>query len=258
MGSKMKVFVVLLALCVAALALDAAGEGSAGAPNQVVNPPNWHGTWTANNRYGGHMYACPKGNRLYGVYSDAGFFIGSMEGRRVEGTWYEGGRGDRNDWQGSFRIDISENNQSFDGFYYRVTQDGYELRWHETRLGAPWPSNPTDEQCLVPGDEPLLGGFYNHPGQGNTPATYLFVKMNMIKSMVLLVALMVSLKDGVLIVPPDSTDTVMITMVKVVLTSYVLSLILTLKVSTGEDVLQDKTLQLLLKKILPELHTLHL
>mmetsp|Transcript_8459 Transcript_8459/g.24180 ORF Transcript_8459/g.24180 Transcript_8459/m.24180 type:complete len:130 (-) Transcript_8459:176-565(-) len=86
----------------------------------------------------------------------------------------------------------------------------------------------------------------------------LFVKMNMIKSMVLLVALMVSLKDGVLIVPPDSTDTVMITMVKVVLTSYVLSLILTLKVSTGEDVLQDKTLQLLLKKILPELHTLHL
>merc|ERR1712080_9836 len=77
----------------------------------------------------------------------------------------------------------------------------------------------------------------------------------MIKSMVLLVALMVSLKDGVLIVPPDSTDTVMITMVKVVLTSYVLSLILTLKVSTGEDVLQDKTLQPLLKKILPELHT---
>merc|ERR1712227_567999 len=62
----------------------------------------------------------------------------------------------------------------------------------------------------------------------------------MIKSMVLLVAL---------IVPPDSTDTVMITMVKVVLTSYVLSLILTLKVSTGEDVLQDKTLQPLLKKI---------
>lgn len=158
------------------MALDAAGEGSAGAPNQVVNPPNWHGTWTANNRYGGHMYACPKGNRLYGVYSDAGFFIGSMEGRRVEGTWYEGGRGDRNDWQGSFRIDISEDNQSFDGFYYRVTQDGYELRWHETRLGAPWPSNPTDEQCLVPGDEPLLGGFYNHPGQGNTPATYSLCK----------------------------------------------------------------------------------
>merc|ERR1712232_1363519 len=85
----------------------------------------------------------------------------------------------------------------------------------------------------------------------------LFVKMNMIKSMVLLVALMVSLKDGVLTWAPDSTDTVMITMVKVVLTSYVLSLILTLKVSTGEDVLQDKTLQPLSKKILPELHTLH-
>lgn len=172
----MKVFVVLLAFCFAALALDAVGEGSTGSPNQVVNPPNWHGTWTANNRYGGVMYACPKGNRLYGVYSNAGFFIGRLEGRRVEGTWYEGGRGDRNDWQGSFRIDISDDNQSFDGFYYRVTQDGTELRWHESRLGAPWPSNPTDYQCLVPGDEPLLGQFYNTPGEGRTPATYSLCK----------------------------------------------------------------------------------
>merc|ERR1711862_389677 len=193
-----------------------------------------------------------------GVYSDAGFFIGSMEGRRVEGTWYEGGRGDRNDWQGSFRIDISEDNQSFDGFYYRVTQDGYELRWHETRLGAPWPSNPTDEQCLVPGDEPLLGGFYNHPGQGNTPETYSLCKDEYDQIYGSFGSPDGFLEGWSVDSSTGFTDTVMITMVKVVLTSYVLSLILTLKVSTGEDVLPDKTLQPLLKKILPELHTLHL
>jgi len=172
----MKFFLVLLALTATALALDAVGEGSAGSPEQTVNPANWHGTWTANNRYGGQMYACPVGDRLYGVYSNAGFFIGRITDRVVEGTWYEGGRGDRNDWQGSFRITISEDNQEFDGFYYRVTQDGYEIRWHESRLGAPWPSNPTHYQCLVPGDEPVLGGFYNHPTQGRDPAVYSLCK----------------------------------------------------------------------------------
>merc|ERR1712000_691185 len=80
--------------------------------------------------------------------SDAGFFIGSIEGRTVEGTWYEGGRGDRNDWQGSFHIELSADNREFDGYYYRVSQDGAEIRWREERLGAPWPSNPTNVQCL--------------------------------------------------------------------------------------------------------------
>jgi len=173
---RMKSFVILVAFCAAALALDAVGEGFAGSPSQVINPANWHGTWTANNRYGGQMYACPKGDRLYGVYSNAGFFIGRIEGRVVEGTWYEGGRGDRNDWQGSFRIELSADNQEFDGFYYRVTQDGTELRWHEERLGAPWPSNPSDYQCLVPGKEPVLGNFFNNPGQGREPAVYSLCK----------------------------------------------------------------------------------
>jgi hypothetical protein len=172
----MKFYIALLAFCAAALALDAVGEGATGSPDQVINPVNWHGTWTANNRYGGVMYACPKGDRLYGVYSNAGFFVGRFEGRVVEGTWYEGGRGDRNDWQGSFRIEISADNQEFDGFYYRVTQDGKELRWHESRLGAPYPSNPTHDQCLVPGDEPVLGGFFNNPGQGREPAVYSLCK----------------------------------------------------------------------------------
>jgi len=172
----MKLFIVLVAFCAVALALDAVGEGLTGPPDQVINPANWHGTWTANNRYGGQMYACPKGDRLYGVYSNAGFFIGRIEGRVVEGTWYEGGRGDRNDWQGAFRIELDADNQGFDGFYHRVTQDGTELRWKEERLGAPWPSNPTHDQCLVPGDEPILGNFYNKPAQGRDAAVYSLCK----------------------------------------------------------------------------------
>jgi len=147
-------------------------EGNSEAPDQVVNPPDWHGTWTANNRYGGVMYACPQKNRLYGVYSNAGFFIGRMEGRTVEGNWWEGGRGDRNDWQGSFEIEISADNQEFDGFFHRVSQDGAEVRWHEQRLGAPWPSNPTHTQCLVPADEPVLGSFFRRPTGSATAAGY--------------------------------------------------------------------------------------
>lgn len=126
-------------------------------------PADWAGTFSANNRYGGVMYACPRGNTLYGVYSNAGFFLGAITGRTVEGNWYEGGRGDRNDYQGSFRITLSDDNQEFDGFYYRVTEDGQERRWHEKRLGAPFPSNPTSVDCLIPGDENLLGNFFRQP-----------------------------------------------------------------------------------------------
>jgi len=151
----MKLQVVLV--CVLAVICFAYAEEE---PAQRINPPNWHGTWTANNRYGGVMYSCPVGNRLYGVYSNAGFFMGLIDGDTVEGNWYEGGRGDRNNWQGSFKIKISPDNQEFDGFFHRVSQDGTEIRWHETRLGAPYPSSPSHLECLVPSREPLLGSFY--------------------------------------------------------------------------------------------------
>jgi len=169
----MKVAVVLLALCAAVLAIDAVGEGFSEFPDQVVNPPNWHGTWTSGNRYGGVSYICPVGNRIYGVFSNAGFFIGRLNGRTAEGTWWEGGRGDRNDWQGSFNITISADNQEFDGYFHRVSQDGTEIRWHEHRLGAPYPSNPTHTQCLVPSDEPLLGSFYRRPVDTTAASYYL-------------------------------------------------------------------------------------
>jgi len=167
----MKVAVLLLVLCAAVFAIDAVREGFSEAPDQVVNPPNWHGTWTANNRYGGVMYACPQRNRLYGVYSNAGFFIGRFEGRVVEGNWWEGGRGDRNDWQGSFRIEIAADNQEFDGYFNRVS-NSVEERWHEHRLGAPYPSNPTQEQCLVPSDVELLGTFFRRPTGSAATASY--------------------------------------------------------------------------------------
>merc|ERR1719456_150496 len=98
------------------------------------HPADWHGSWTANNRYGGVMYSCPVGNILYGVYSNAGFFEGTISGRTVEGNYWEGGRGYRNDYQGSFRITLAADNNEFDGFYPRVSEDGEERRWHETRL----------------------------------------------------------------------------------------------------------------------------
>lgn len=168
MNEGMKVAVLLLALCAAVFAIDAVGEGSSEAPDQA-NPPNWHGSWTSNNRYGGVTYICPQGERYYGVYSNAGFFIGRNAGpRTIEGVWYEGGRGDRNNWQGSFNITISADNQEFDGFYYRVSRDGTEERWHEHRLGAPYPSNPTHAQCLVPAGEKVTGSFFRAvPGSPN-------------------------------------------------------------------------------------------
>lgn len=174
----MKAAVVLLALFAAVFAIDAVGEGFSGSPDQVINPTNWHGTWSAVNRYGGVSYFCPVGNRVFGVYSNAGFFIGQpTDSRTLEGTWYEGGRGDRNDFQGAFKITLSADNQEFDGFYHRVSQDGTEIRWHEHRLGAPHPSNPTHTQCLVPGRprEYLTGAFFRRP-EGVTASPFYICK----------------------------------------------------------------------------------
>lgn len=118
------------------------------------------------------MYACPVGNKLYGVYSNAGFFIAHIDGRTATGTFYEGGRGNRNDWQGSFEITLSLDNQEFDGFYTRVSQDGTEIRWHEQRLGAPYPSSPSHTDCLVPSREPVLGSFFRRRTSTASPAAY--------------------------------------------------------------------------------------
>lgn len=117
------------------------------------------------------MYACPVGNKLYGVYSNAGFFECDIRGRECEGNYWEGGRDDRNDWQGSFRIRISDDNQSFDGFWTRVTQDGTEKRWKEHRMGAPYPANPTHEQCLVPYHGERLTGVYFRDAEKSSEAS---------------------------------------------------------------------------------------
>eukprot|EP01115_Flamella_aegyptia_P010130 TRINITY_DN44301_c0_g1_i1.p1 TRINITY_DN44301_c0_g1~~TRINITY_DN44301_c0_g1_i1.p1 ORF type:complete len:290 (+),score=93.70 TRINITY_DN44301_c0_g1_i1:223-1092(+) len=145
---------------------------------QSSTTADWHGTWTANDRYGGVTYLCPVGNRVYGVYSQAGFLEGNFttpDKRTIEGNYFEGGRDDRNDWQGSFRIVLSEDNQSFDGFWTRVTEDGKERRWHETRLGAPHPSNPTNEQCMVPWPGQRITGVYFRDAERsgvNAPGEY--------------------------------------------------------------------------------------
>jgi len=135
--------------------------------DQYLNPPDWHGTWTATSRYGGQTYSCPVGNTVYGIYSDAGFFVGTITDRTIEGVWYEGGRGDRNYYQGSFKITVSDDNQSFDGFFNRLTT-GEEIRWKESRLPAPYPTNPTLEQCFAPDDTVtnLLGSFYRSTETG--------------------------------------------------------------------------------------------
>jgi len=171
--------VVLLAIFAIAFAIDAVGEGASEAPDQVVNPPNWHGTWTAGNRYGGVMYACPQEGRVYGVYSNAGFFIAKEDGRSLEGNWWEGGRGNRNDYQGSFKITVSADNQEFDGYYNIVSENGPERRWHEHRLPAPYPSNPTNIDCLTPYDDntsPITGAFFRRPTGSATAANYQICK----------------------------------------------------------------------------------
>jgi len=161
----MKVFSILL--LISFLVAIAVATNREVEPDQVVNPPDWHGTWTANNRYGGEMYSCPVGSTLYGIYSNAGFFIGTINGRTVEGVWYEGGRGDRNFYQGSFKIVVSDDNRKFDGYFNRLT-DGVPIRWHEERLTAPFPSNPTLEQCFAPDStaDNLLGSFYRSTETG--------------------------------------------------------------------------------------------
>jgi hypothetical protein len=69
-----------------------------------------------------------------------------------------GARGDRNYHQGSFKITLSNDNLEFDGFYNRVS-DPDAKRWKESRLGAPWPANPSNFDCLVPGNKQLQGRY---------------------------------------------------------------------------------------------------
>jgi hypothetical protein len=121
------------------------------------------------------MYSCTKGDQLYGVYSNAGFFLGTITDRSVSGNWFEGGRGDRNDYQGSFHISISDDNQEFDGYWNRLsTVTTSKTRWHETRLGAPYPAVPTAEDCLMPDDtaETFTGAFYRSTEYGALAGNY--------------------------------------------------------------------------------------
>jgi len=106
------------------------------------------------------MYLCPKGSTLYGVFSNAGFLVGTITNRTVQGTWYEGGTGDRTLLQGSFQLTLQADNNGFDG-YWNQQGNGDPRRWRERRLGAPYPSNPTNQQCLVPySSASIVGTFF--------------------------------------------------------------------------------------------------
>merc|ERR1712137_1061392 len=149
---------------------------------------------------------------------------------------YEGGRGDRNDWQGSFHIELSADN-----------------RWREERLGAPWPSNPTDVQCLVPGRDSVLGKFPTTLVLEELLPCTPFARTSMIKFMVLSDPLMDSLRVGVSTPPLVSMVTDTTAMDAAVLISSVLCLTVRSAVSTGGDVWLDRTLKPLSKRSSPEL-----
>jgi len=132
----------------------------------LASATSWSGTWTAVTKFGGQTYTCLRGNTVYGVYSNGGIFEGVIKDsnpNKIDGIWFEGGRGNRNILQGSFTLTLSEDGQHFDGIYYRVT--GESFRWRETRVGAPFPADPTNDQCLVPDgtqvDGTLTGGSPN-------------------------------------------------------------------------------------------------
>jgi hypothetical protein len=138
-----------------------------------VGATSWSGTWTGVTKYGGQTYTCVRGNTVYGVYSNGGIFEGTIQDsneNKIEGIWFEGGRGDRNVLQGSFTLTLSDDGQHFDGIYYRVT--GESFRWRETRLGSPYPSDPTDMQCLVPDGSQLDGTLSGGSPNDLTPGLY--------------------------------------------------------------------------------------
>jgi len=146
----------------------------------IVSATNWAGTWTANNRYGGVMYSCVRGERWYATFSSGGFANGRIinGGETVEGNWWEGGRGNRNYLQGSFRITLSADGQRFDGLWNRLETE-HSQRWHENRLGAPHPDTPTSEQCLAPVRERLTGTFFGGPEGDTSPGQYKICRDNL-------------------------------------------------------------------------------
>jgi len=137
--------------------------------------PDWNGAWSeqSNGRLGGVMYTCVRGNRIYGVFSKAGWIEGNVVGVRATGNWYIAGDpfDDRDRLYGTFDLSVLDDNSGFRGEYYYGDREGRSHPWIESRIPAPAPLYPDDTLCLVPDKTSSLVGIFH----GGNPETDLYI-----------------------------------------------------------------------------------
>jgi len=119
------------------------------------------------------LYTCVRGNRIYGVYSKAGWIEGNVVGVRATGNWYQAGDpfDDSDLLFGTFDLSVLDDNSGFRGEFWFGDREGNAQAWVESRSPPPAPLFPDDTLCLVPDEtSTIIGVFY-----GGNPQTDLFL-----------------------------------------------------------------------------------
>ena len=103
----------------------------------VVNCQWSDSSWTdvlEGGGFGGTLYLCFEGNNVHGMYSEYGLVQGNVNGDVITGQWYEGGGEDC--VYGNFRWELSNDGNSFSGFWTCIEDDNEEFTWDESRIGG--------------------------------------------------------------------------------------------------------------------------
>jgi len=113
------------------------------------------GSWT-DSRTGGRLHICTAGGAGWGVYGEAGYLDGTVNGSVFQGRFYDAGNCNR--CQGNFKISLDADRQTFTGTY-QYDVDAQATTWRETRVDV--------SEIAAGGCYPLAGGSSTLAGRWN-------------------------------------------------------------------------------------------
>eukprot|EP01095_Lingulamoeba_sp_RSL-Kostka_P011767 TRINITY_DN456_c0_g1_i1.p1 TRINITY_DN456_c0_g1~~TRINITY_DN456_c0_g1_i1.p1 ORF type:complete len:571 (+),score=234.98 TRINITY_DN456_c0_g1_i1:117-1829(+) len=95
---------------------------------------SWEGEWDDNREdaAGGTLFTCVDGNKLQGTYSRIGYVVGDINGRVVNGNWYEAGFNELR--TGGFRWTLNSEDIGFSGEWWYEDTPCYKFEWDAFRL----------------------------------------------------------------------------------------------------------------------------
>ena len=120
-------------------------------------------SWT-DTEFGGILYLCFDGNTVEGAYSEFGLLQGTLSNSDViTGNFYDAGAGEFSCVTGNFELEISNDGDSFSGFY-TCEDDDESYDWSETRVGGASSVSSTSCAILDSSSSSIAGSFTNNYG----------------------------------------------------------------------------------------------